>query len=192
MKKEKISLKFSTMQSFVLCPFMVVVLDKTKKSGSNIITVSYTGVLSECPPIIGLAIRPSRYSHQLIREAGEFSLNLPSVSLLEDLDFCGKYSGKKYDKVLLRNIKLEPSEVIRSPIITEAPINLECKIRDILYLSKNGSSHDYFIADIVVFHRAIDFIIEKSQSLITANYDYLQLGKNLGKAFNVCKRKKGG
>lgn len=190
MIKKHVDTKFATMQSFVLCPFFVMTMDELKISRATIATFSYVGVLSEHPPIIGLAIRPSRYSHQLIKNVGDFSLNLPSQSLLKDLDFCGKYSGRKYDKVSIRDIKTESSIIIQSPRMVEAPISLECKVRDILHLSENGASHDYFIADIVFFHRAIDFTIEKSQSLVTANYDYIRLGESVGKAFNVFKKGK--
>jgi flavin reductase (DIM6/NTAB) family NADH-FMN oxidoreductase RutF len=178
----------ATMQFLALCPFFVVILDESKLSKVNIVTISYVGILSENPPIVGLAIRPKRYSHNLILKTGEFTLNLPSLDMLENLDYCGTFSGRDYDKATERNIELEKSEVIKTPGMRISPITLECKLRQTMFLSREGASHDYFIADVVAFRKKTGYVIENEQIIITTNYDYHSVGDKLGKAFKVWKK----
>lgn len=182
MKKERFDLRHVGMEAFILTPFFVVVKDDSKKSGVNVITVSYVSVASEHPPIIGLAIRPGRHSFSLLEKHWEFTLNLPTVAMLADLDFCGSHSGKKFDKVAERKLELEPAQKITTPIIAACPINLECEVRDISHLK---ASHEFVLADVAAFHRAVGFKIEDHQGVVTTNYDYRSVGKTLGRAFKV-------
>lgn len=186
--KEAIKLANVTMQSLVLCPFLVVVEDKSHKTGANVIAISYAGVLSEKPPIIGIAVRPGRYSHGLLKKNREFTLNLPTPELLKDLDYCGTFSGKKIDKVLVRSLKLESAVQIKAPMIKNSPINLECRITRIMHLSKKGSSHDYFIADVLRAHRLKDFSLEEAELIVTTNYDYRLVSNHLGRAFKIWRK----
>lgn len=180
--------KEATMQFLALCPFFVVIMDESKLSGVNIVTISYVGILSEKPPIVGLAIRPKRYSHGLILKTKEFTLNLPTPEMLEDLDYCGTFSGEKHDKATERKIEFEKSTSIETLGIKMSPITLECKLRQVMFLSKEGASHDYFIADVVAFRKKIGYRIENASVLATTNYDYREIGKKIGKAFKVWKR----
>lgn len=182
MKKERYHLKHATMESFVLCPFLVVVKDDSKNSGVNVVTLSYVGVVSEDPPIVGLAIRPSRHTHGLLVKHGEFTLNLPAAGMLQAVDYCGSRSGKKFDKAAELGLKFEPSQQISTPSLADCPVNLECEIRGINCF---GSSHEFVIADVVAFQRAAGFRIEDHRGIVTANYDYRGLGKPLGRAFKV-------
>jgi flavin reductase (DIM6/NTAB) family NADH-FMN oxidoreductase RutF len=186
--KEKISSGKITMQSFVLCPFLVVVADESQKTGTNVMVVSYVGVLSEKPPIIGIAVRPERHSHKLLKKNREFTLNLPTPDLLKDLDYCGTFSGKKIDKVLVRSLRLESADKIKAPMIKNSPISLECRITRVMHLSKKGSSHDYFIADVLRAHRMRGFSLEKADLVATTNFDYRLVGSNLGKAFKIWRK----
>lgn len=186
--KETIKLANVTMQALVLCPFLVVIEDDSHRTGANVLVVSYAGVLSEKPPIMGIAVRPERYSHGLLRKNREFTLNLPTLNLLQDLDYCGKFSGKKIDKVLVRSLELESSVKVRAPMIKNSPINLECRITRVMHLSKKGSSHDYFIADVLRMHRLKDFSLEEADLIVTTNYDYRLVGNNLGRAFKIWRK----
>lgn len=186
--KESIRLANVTMQSLVLCPFLVVIEDKSHKTGANVIAISYAGVLSEKPPIIGIAVRPGRYSHGLLKKNREFTLNLPTPELLKDLDYCGTFSGKGIDKVLVRSLKLESAVQVKAPLIKNSPINLECRITRIMHLSKKGASHDYFVADVLQAHRLKDFSLEETESVVTTNYDYRLVGNNLGRAFKIWRK----
>ena len=187
--KKTLALEKVTMNSLVLCPYMVLVADE---NDVNILTISYVGVLSEKPPMIGIAVRPGRYSHGLLEKSGEFTLNLPSQEMLSDMDYCGTFSGKTVDKIFTRKMELESSIYVKTPILEKSPISLECKINRILHLSKEGASHDYFIADVLAAHKAEGFSLEKSELVVTTNFDYRLVEKTLGKAFSVWKKKKGG
>ena len=189
MMKESINLARATMQSLALCPFFIVISDESKVSKVNIATLSYVGVLSEVPPIIGVSLRPSRHSHGLIMEAREFTLNLPKISMLGDLDYCGSVSGRKHDKATEQKIDFEKSEIVSVPVISACPVNLECRLKDVLFLSKAGASHDYFIADIVAFRRSAEFVLEEQPVIVTTNYDYREVGIKLGRAFRTWQKK---
>lgn len=180
--KSSIALKDATMQGFLLYPCLVVVQDDTQGSAVNILTVSYVGVLSEYPPIIGIAIRPSRRSHSLILATKEFTLNAPSIDLLQDIDFCGTHSGKNTDKAAIRQIELELPKKIATPLIKKSPINFECALRQVLFFSKDGATHDYFIAKVVYVHQAQDYQIENLLGVVTANHNYRLVGETIGRA----------
>lgn len=192
MKKDRIKLKLATMQGLILCPTLVVSLDNTKKSGVNIFTVSYIGVVSENPPLIGLAIRPSRYSHKLICMSREFTVNLPAIELLKVVDFCGSRSGRKIDKAEALSLQLAKATIIETPVIDAAPLNLECRLLKILRFSQHEASHDYFIAEVVAIGRKKGFNIESEQLVVTTNYDYRLVNNNLGKAFKISQQRKVG
>lgn len=187
-KKAKLNLNKATMQGLFLSPVLVVSQDSAKKSGINIITVSYVGVLSENPPIIGLAIRPGRHSYQLIKKAKEFSVNLPSREMLEIVDFCGTYSGKKVDKSEVLKLALNPGLKIKTPIIVEAPINLECQLIKVLSFPQHKASHEYFIGQVLAVRQTQGFNLETAQLLATTNYDYRLVSGSLGRAHTLAKQ----
>jgi flavin reductase (DIM6/NTAB) family NADH-FMN oxidoreductase RutF len=191
-KRDKVKLNVATMQGLILCPTLVVILDNTKQSGVNIITVSYVGVICENPPLIGLAIRPTRYSHKLICKAREFTVNLPTIKLLGAIDFCGSRSGRKIDKAEAFNLHLAKATIIKTPVIEAAPLNLECRLLKILRFSQHKASHDYFMAEVVAIGKKKGFNIEKEQLLVTTNYDYRLVADKLGKAFEISQQGKVG
>lgn len=183
--KEQMDLAQATMRSFILCPFLVVTPDTSCLHGANVSTISYVGVLSERPPIIGLAIRPERQTHALIQEGKLFTLNLPSLELLADMDFCGTFSGKTHGKVFLRKLEMEKIGPKELPAIKNSPLALTCSLRTTIFLSRDGASHDYFIADVLSAHAKKGFQIEKHRAIVTANQDYRLVSDTIGKAFHL-------
>lgn len=190
MGKDNIRLDRVTMQSFILCPFLVVAKDDSKDTGVNIATISYVSVLNEDDPIIGLAIRKIRHTHGLIKQAGEFTLNLPTQDQLEILDFCGtnKYSGKVCEKAKMLGIELEKSQILTTPIIKNSPVNIECRLKTILSLSVKPRAHDFFIADVVACYHMEDFLIDNYPGIVTTNLNYRILGGTIGTAYKVFKK----
>jgi flavin reductase (DIM6/NTAB) family NADH-FMN oxidoreductase RutF len=186
-EKIQVDLKNVTMQSLIFNPFLLLVSDETKSSGVNAAVISYVGVVCESPPVIGLAIRPARLSHQLILKAREFTLSLPTVDLLRDYDFCGTYSGRKVDKIKETELELESSGSINTPGLKRSPLILECRLREVMELSLKRASHDYFVADVVAVRRSADFRIENHEAVVTTNYDYRQVGPSFGRAFKIHK-----
>lgn len=111
----------------------------------NIITLAWVGVVNSDPPMVSISIRPSRYSHAIIKESGEFVINIPREDQSEIVDACGTVSGKKVNKFVSFNLTAGKGVLAHAPRIEECPINLECKVRQVLSLG----SHDLFIGEVV-------------------------------------------
>jgi flavin reductase (DIM6/NTAB) family NADH-FMN oxidoreductase RutF len=77
---------------------IILVTSQGLESKPNIIAIAWTGVVNSRPPMIGIAIQPIRHSHGLIRQSGEFGVNIPNSDLLHAIDYCGFVSGKDTDK----------------------------------------------------------------------------------------------
>ena len=147
-------------------------------------------MLNQDDPVIGLAIRKTRHTHGLIKQAGEFTLNLPAMDQLAIIDYCGTnlFSGKKVDKANELKLDLEKSQAISTPRIKDSPINLECRLKMVLTLSTKPRAHDFFIADVVACHRIKGFLIENHFGIVTTNYSYRMLGDTIGMAYQVHKK----
>lgn len=111
----------------------------------NIITIAWTGTINSDPPMTYISVRKERYSHDIISESGEFVINLVSEDLTYAADWCGVKSGRDVDKFRERGLTPAPADSVSCPIIAEAPVSIECKVREI----KELGSHDMFIAEII-------------------------------------------
>ncbi len=158
----------------------------------NALTVAWSGIVNTHPPMAYVSIRPSRFSYPLIKDSGEFVLNLPSASLTKAVDFCGVRSGKDMDKLSLMGLTASPCQMIRAPLIEECPVNLECKVTQVLPLG----SHDMFLAEILSVHVEESLIdaagklhLERADLIGFAHGEYYQLGQRAG-AFGFSVRKK--
>ncbi len=141
----------------------------TKVNGRpNVMTCAWGGVACGYPPILSLSIRPVRYSYLGIKENETFSVNVPSASMAVKADFCGIVSGKKYDKIEECGFTLFYGHDENAPMITECPVNLECKlIQDIELGSHNlilGEVIDTFVSEDCFTDGVLD--IEKIQPLV--------------------------
>ncbi|WP_055070627.1 flavin reductase family protein [Clostridium massiliamazoniense] len=126
----------------------VMITSKNKEGKTNVFTVAWTGTICTRPPMLSISIRPERLSYEYIKETMEFTLNIPSVDLVEMVDFVGIRSGKAVDKISELNIPLKEGTNINVPYIESCPISIECKVKTILPLG----SHDLFIADVMGSH----------------------------------------
>ena len=154
-------------------------------SGPNIITIAWTGVVNSRPPMIGIAIQPIRYSHGLIRQSGEFGVNIPNRNLLRTIDYCGIVSGRNVDKFTATGLTPLPARKIKPPLIEECPVNLECVVRHFLTLGM----HDLFIGEIIGIRADERVLDEKgkldSSRLTPITYfsqpaEYWSLGDRIG------------
>ena len=160
----------------------------------NALTVGWTGILNTHPPKTYVSIRPSRHSYNLIKESGEFVINLPTKDLVRAADFCGVRSGKDTDKFAVCGITSESSTEISAPSLAESPLSLECRVTDVIPLG----THDMFMADIVAVTVKEELIsedgklhLDKSGLIAYAHGEYYELGKKLGFfGFSVQKKKK--
>lgn len=141
--------KVSKNPSTALLPVpTVLVTAKKEDSASNIITIAWTGILNSNPPIVYISVQPIRHSYSLIKESGEYVINIPSEDQARVVDYCGVTSGSKIDKFKETGLTPIPAQYVKAPLIKECPVNLECRVRDVLSLG----SHDVFIADVLTVH----------------------------------------
>ena len=150
---------------------------------SNIITVAWTGITNTVPPKTYISVRPSRYSYNLIKESGDFVINLTTSELIKRADYCGIYTGAKVDKFAKCGFSKEEASEVSCPIIAESPLSLECKVTDIIELG----SHHMFMADIVavdVDESLVDskgkLHLERAGLAAFAHGEYFELGKKIG------------
>ena len=111
----------------------------------NIITLAWVGTLCSEPPIVGISIRPSRYSHRLVEASGEFAVNVPTAEMVRAVDWCGNVSGQAEDKFTAMGLTAAPTQVIRTAVIRECPVNIECQVIQTLHLG----THDLFLGKVV-------------------------------------------
>jgi flavin reductase (DIM6/NTAB) family NADH-FMN oxidoreductase RutF len=111
----------------------------------NIITLAWVGTVCSDPPAVGIGVRPERFSHSLIESTGEFVVNLPRADQLGVVDYCGQVSGRQVDKWAKCRLSPAPAHKIRTPLIAECPVALECQVTHRLALG----SHDLFVGQVV-------------------------------------------
>ena len=150
----------------------------------NVLTIAWTGILSTIPPRTYISVRPARHSYKLLRESGEFVINLPSADLVRTVDYVGIYTGAKVDKLTECGLKTVPSEKVAVPTLAGCPFALECRVCEVIPMG----THDVFIADIVSVS-ADDSILDengricfdKANLLAYAHGEYFALGEKVGK-----------
>lgn len=175
-------------------PIPAVMVSCGNMEKSNIITVAWTGILNTNPAMVYISVRPERYSYNLIKESGEFAINLTTENLAYATDWCGVKSGAKVNKFKEMGLTKQKAENISCPLIAESPVSIECKVKEIRELG----SHHMFIAEVISIDadkKYIDengaFDISKCNLMAYANGSYFALGKKIGKfGYSVEKKKK--
>ena len=179
----------------LLAPTPPVMVTCGAGDSANIITVAWTGLLCTHPPRVSIAIRPTRHSYALIRESGEFVINLTPASLVRVADYCGIYTGAKVDKFAVTGLHKEEAQEVACPVIAECPLALECRVTDVL----PQGTHDLFLADVVAVD-VDDSIVDENGKLMLdraglaafAHGEYFALGEKLGQfGCSVAKGQKG-
>lgn len=160
----------------------------------NIITIAWAGTICSSPAMVSISVRPERYSYSILRETGEFVINLVTEDLVRAADYCGVKSGREVDK--FQEMKLTPclSEKLAAPGILESPVNIECKVTEI----KPLGSHDLFLAEVLsvsVDEAYLDktgkFHLNDTRLVSYSHGEYFGLGKKLGSfGYSVRKKKK--
>ena len=177
-----------------LYPIPAVMVSCGTMEKSNIITVAWTGILNTDPAMVYISVRPSRYSYNLIKEQGEFVINLTTRDLAKATDWCGVKTGDKVDKFKEMNLHKEKANFVKCPMINESPVSVECKVKEIRELG----SHHMFVAEVLAINadeKYIDekgaFDISKCDLIAYSNGHYYTLGKKIGKfGFSVQKKRK--
>ena len=168
----------------MLYPLPVVLVSAADEEGNtNVLTVAWAGSVCSDPPMVSVSIRPERYSYRMIKETGEFVINLTTEELAYATDYCGVVSGRDADK--FKNMHLTPvkGDVVKAPLIKESPVNIECIVKDI----KSLGSHDMFIAQVAAVHvdeKYMDtknkFHLEDAHPIVYSHGIYMSLGKRIG------------
>lgn len=160
----------------------------------NLITISWTGTICTNPPMCYISVRPERHSYSIIKRTGEFAINLTTRELAKATDWCGVKSGREFDKFVETGLTRGKGVVVKCPVVEESPVNIECKVKDIIPLG----SHDMFIAEVVnviVDDKYLDpetdaFSLALSDPIAYSHGNYFTLGENIGKfGWSVMKKK---
>lgn len=175
-------------------PIPAVMVSCGDMEKSNIITVAWTGILNTNPAMVYISVRPERYSYNLIKEQGEFVINLTNKELARATDWCGCRTGRKFDKFKEMHLHKEKANFVKCPMIKESPVSIECKVKEI----KELGSHNMFIADVLAINadeKYIDekgaFDISKCDLISYSNGGYYTQGKKIGKfGYSVQKKKR--
>lgn len=178
----------------VLYPVPVVMVSCGTEEKGNIITVAWTGTINSDPAMTYVSIRPSRHSFELIQNSGEFVINLVNKDLVYACDFCGVKSGRDMDKFKELNLTAKKGEKVDAPIIYESPVNIECKVKEIIPLG----THHMFLAEVVSVSVSDEYLDETgkfhfndTEPVCYSHGAYFTLGKQLGTfGYSVKKPKK--
>lgn len=160
----------------------------------NIITIAWTGTICSDPPMCYISVRKERHSHNIIKNSGEFVINLTTEELVRATDWCGVRSGREYNKFKEMHLTPQQAQIVKAPLIAESPLNIECRVFDIRELG----SHDMFMANVVAID-AEEKLIDKTTGAFQFNHaspltyshgKYYGLGEKLGGfGFSVKKKR---
>ncbi len=178
----------------MLYPVPAVMVSCQREGGKpNIITVAWAGTICSDPAMLSISVRKNRYSYDIIKETKEFVVNLTTKQLCRATDYCCVRSGRDVDKFQEMHLTPQPSEKVKAPGIAESPVNIECRVTQVLELG----THDMFLAEVVAVRVDDDYMDEKGRfdlnaaDLVTYSHgEYFTLGKKLGTfGYSVAKNK---
>lgn len=176
----------------LLSPVPVVLVSCGDVKNPNVLTVAWTGIINTNPSMVYISVRPERYSYKLIKESGEFVINLVTSNLVRKTDQCGVYTGAKLNKFSKFSLTPEKSTKVTAPLISESPVNIECKVDKIIPLG----THHMFLARVLAVNIDENLInkngkleLKKANLIAYSHGDYLELGKKVG-SFGYSVKKK--
>lgn len=178
----------------MLYPLPAVMVSCQSQDGKpNIITVAWAGTICSSPAMASISVRKERYSYHIIKETGEFVINLATRELVRALDYCGVRSGRDVDKYKETHLTVLPSKTVAAPGILESPVNIECRVTEV----KPLGSHDLFLAEVTsvtVEDRYMDengrFELNRAGLVAYSHGEYFELGRKAG-SFGYSVRKQG-
>lgn len=161
----------------------VMITCRDKAGNDNIITIAWTGTICTNPAMAYISVRPERHSYNMIKETGEFVINLTTKDLVYATDYCGVRSGRDVDKFAELGLTKEQASKVDVAMIGESPVNIECKVVKIDELG----SHHMFVAEVVAVHadkKYMDekgkFDLSKSDPIVYSHGEYYSMGEKLG------------
>ena len=187
---EKVDFKPGNM----LYPLPAVMISSADTEGHmNIMTASWAGTICSDPAMVSISVRKERYSYHMIRETGEFVINLTTEKLVRAADYCGVRSGRDVDKWHEMHLTPLKADTVGAPLIAESPVNIECRVKNVIELG----THDMFIADVTAVHGDKALMDEKNVFhlndaglIVYSHGTYFTMGKEIGTfGFSVRKKK---
>lgn len=169
--------------SSILSPVPAVIVTCGTVDKPNALTIGWTGTINSIPPKTYISVRPERYSYNIIKESGEFVINLTTEDLVKATDYLGVRSGKNEDKLKNLGLTVSPASEVSAPLLDASPVSIECRVCDSVLLG----SHEMFIADVLAIHVADEIIdgngkicLDKAHLIAYSHGEYFALGKKLG------------
>lgn len=177
----------------MLYPLPAVLVTVRDKAGNdNVLTIGWTGTVCSDPAMVSISVRPERYSYHMIKETGEFVINLTTERLAFATDYCGVKSGRDVDKWKEMKLTPLPGEKGPAPLLAESPVNIECSVTEVRELG----SHHMFLAQVTAVHAREEYMdvggkfdLAKANPIVYSHGTYYSLGKPLG-TFGHSVRKK--
>ena len=159
----------------------------------NIITVAWAGTICSDPAMVSISVRPNRYSYDIIRETGEFVINLTTKKLVKATDYCGVRSGRDVDKFAEMHLTPGKAEHLKyAPTVEESPVNIECRVTEV----KELGTHHMFLAEVLgvtvdeaYMNENGRFELNSTGLVAYSHGTYFALGEELG-TFGYSVRKK--
>jgi flavin reductase (DIM6/NTAB) family NADH-FMN oxidoreductase RutF len=142
---DKVEVSFSSISKLLHPMHTVLVSCVGKNAMANIITLAWAMPTSINPPMVAVSIAARRYSYSLIEETHEFVVNIPTLDILKETDFCGKVSGRDHDKFKETGLTPVPARKVKPPIIKECVAHLECMLHD----QFQTGDHTIFVGEVV-------------------------------------------
>jgi flavin reductase (DIM6/NTAB) family NADH-FMN oxidoreductase RutF len=178
----------------LLSPVPAVLISCGSVENPNVLTIAWAGTVCTHPAMVSISVRPGRFSYPIIRESGEFVLNLPAKSQVRAVDYCGVKSGRDTDKFAQCGFTAVPAAGVSAPAIAECPVSFSCRVKEVIPLG----SHDLFLAEIVAIEAEEDLFeesgrlaLEKAGLFAYAHGEYFALGDKIGSfGFSVRKKKR--
>ncbi len=178
----------------LLAPVPAALISCGTTENPNAITIAWTGIINTKPPMTYISVRPSRHSYGIIKNSGEFVINLTTSSMCKIVDFCGVRSGKKVNKFEKCGLTAIKGTNVDAPLIEQCPVNIECIVKEI----KPLGTHDMFISEIVGVNVDEKYLNSKGKLNLQqcglaayAHGEYFALGRKLGDfGFSVKKKKR--
>lgn len=158
---------------------------------ADMLPVAWVGIGAGTPPSVAMALRDSRHTLSLIRETGEFTVNIPPARLAAEVDYCGITSGRATDKFAATGLTLAPSAILETPIIAECPYNMECRVTHEIDIGH----YVLVVGEVIETHADEDVLdatgekvdVERLDPLvyIPGSREYRRLGSVVADAFSV-------
>lgn len=180
----------------MLYPLPVVMVSCANAAGErDIVTVAWAGTICSDPPMLSISLKPERHSHHIVRDSGEFVVNLVPSRLARACDWCGVHSGRDVDKWAECGLTPAPAVSLGlAPVIEECPVNLECTVTEV----KELGSHHMFLAEVRAVQAEEGLLDERGRldlgraGLVAYSHgEYLELGRRIG-TFGYSVRKRAG